>query len=141
MGERARIEGREILDLGSGRGARVEKVACILADHGLRERRRQREEHPVPGARGEPGVHAVPHGPGRDDVEHGEPFKPPGMVEREPIGDAAATVVPGEAKAHVTERLHRLDHDGGHGALGVGRVRGIGWRRVGPAVTRQIRND
>ncbi len=59
---------------------------------------------------GEAGIHAVPHRPGRHDVEHGELFEPPGVVEREPIGDAAAAVVPGEAKAHVAERLHHLDH-------------------------------
>ena len=49
----------------------------------------------------------------------------PGVIEREPIGDAPAAVVAGEAKAHVAERLHHLDHGGGHGALGVGRVRGV----------------
>jgi len=106
MGERARIEGCEALGLGSGRCARIEKVERLLADHRLRERRRQREEHPVPGAIGEASVHAVPHRPGRHDVEHGEPFEPSGMIEREPIGDAAAAVVPGEAKVHVAERLH-----------------------------------
>ena len=141
MGERARIEGGEILDLGSGRRARVEKIERVLADHPLRERRRQREEHPVPGAIGEPRIHAVPHRPGRHDVEHGELFEPARVVEREPISDAAAAVVSGKAKAHITERLHQLDHRRCHGALGVGRVRGVGGRCIGPAVAGQIGND
>src|SRR5262249_61156672 len=35
MGERARIEGRKVLDLRSGSSARIEKVARVLADHRL----------------------------------------------------------------------------------------------------------
>ena len=47
------------------------------------------------------------------------------MIEREPVGDAAAAVMAGEAEAHMAERLHQLDHGARHGALGVGRVLGI----------------
>ena len=120
--ERARVERRQALDLGSGRRARIEKEQGIPADHGLGERSWQREEHPMPGTDCKTGVHAVPHRPGRHDVERGELVEPSGMIEREPIGNAPAAVVPGETKVHVAERLHQLDHRVRHGALGVGRV-------------------
>ena len=63
------------------------------------------------------------------------------MIEREPIGDAAAAIVAGEAEMHVAERLHHLDHRVRHGALGVGRMRRVAGRRGGPAVAGQIRHD
>jgi hypothetical protein len=44
------------------------------------------------------------------------------MVEREPVGDAAATVVAGHREPVEAEPRHRRDHVGRHGALGVGRV-------------------
>jgi hypothetical protein len=119
--------------------ARVEIEQRILADHGLGKRRGQREEHPVPGAIGEPRIHPVPPRPGRHDVEHREPDETSGVVERQSIGDAAAAVVPGHAKTQVAERLHHRDHGVRHGAFGVGRVLGVGPRRVRPAIAGQIR--
>ena len=62
----------------------------------------------MPGARRKPRVHALPHVPGGDDVEHGELFDAPGMIEREPIADPAAAIVAGEPKAGEAERLHDL---------------------------------
>src|SRR6476646_5877491 len=105
MRKRARVEGREALDLGSCRRACIEKEQRVLADHGLWKRSRQRQEHPVPGTVGEPGVHAAPHSPGWYDVEGGEPGESSGVIEREPIGNAAAAIVAGEAEMHVAQRL------------------------------------
>ena len=65
----------------------------------------------------------------------------PGMIEREPVGDAAAAIMAGEAKADMTDGLHHLDHGLGHRALGVGRILGISLRRVRPAVAGQVRDD
>ncbi len=92
----------------------------------------------MPGARGEPRVEAVPHVPGGDDVEHGELLEPAGMVERKPITDPPAAIMAGETKADEAERLHRFDHDGGHGALAIGRVLGVRFRHRGPAVAGQV---
>ena len=139
--KRPRVEGGERLGLGSARRAPIEEEQRVLADHGFRERCRLRQKHPMPGTIGEPGIQAVPHRPGRHDVEQSKPFDASGMIERQPIADAAAAVMAGEAKAHVSQRLHHLDHGCCHRALGVGRVLGIGGRGVGPAVAGQIRND
>ena len=76
----------------------------------------------MPDADREPRIDAVPHRPGRHDVERGELLQPAGMIEREPIGDAAAAVVAGESEAHVAELLHHLDHGVRHAALVVGRM-------------------
>jgi hypothetical protein len=46
--------------------------------------------------------------------------------------------VPGEAEAHEPERLHHGDHHRRHGALGIGRVIGIGGGNRRPAVAWQV---
>src|SRR5579862_514539 len=80
----------------------------------------------------------MPHVPGGDDVEHGELLEPAGMVERKPITDPPAAIVAGETKASEAERLHDFDHDGGHGALAIGRMVGLRLRHRGPAVAGQV---
>ena len=67
-------------------------------------------------------VHPLPVIIGRQDIEHGEPRQPAGMIEREPIRHPAAAVVAGEREVDVAELLHRLDHGLGHRALAVGHV-------------------
>ena len=123
------------------RRAPVEEEQRVLADHRLREmapaapgtssaRRDWRGAHPC-GATS----------PRSARCRAPPAFEPPGMVERQPVGDAAAAVVAGEAEAHVAERFHHLDHRIRHGALGVGRVLGVGSRRIRPAVAGQVRDD
>jgi hypothetical protein len=68
----------------------------------------------------------------------GELLEPAGMVEREPIADPAAAIVAGETEADKAERRHRFDHDGGHGALAIGRVVGVRFRHRGPAIAGQV---
>ena len=63
------------------------------------------------------------------------------MIERQPICDAAAAIVPGERKMHMAELLHRLDHGLRHRALGVGRVIAVALRHIGPAIARQVGDD
>ena len=84
------------------------------------------------------GVHAVPHVVGRHDVERRHALDAAGMIERQPIGDAAAAVVTGEAEAHMAERLHDLDHGLGHRALVVGRVLRVRFGHRRPAVAGQV---
>jgi hypothetical protein len=109
-----------------------------VADQRFGKRRRQRQEGPVPGARGKPRVEAVPHVPGGDDVEHGELLESAEMIERKPITDPAAAIMAGETKADKAERFHRFDHDGGHGALAIGSMIGVRFRHRGPAVAGQV---
>ena len=52
----------------------------------------------------------------------------------------AAAVMAGEVETSMPERLHHVDHRGGHGALGIGRVIGAGVGRRRPAVARQVRD-
>lgn len=92
----------------------------------------------MPGSGGKPRVHAPPHVPGGDDVEHGQLIDAAGIFQRQAIADPAAPIVAGEAKAVEAERFHDLDHGDRHGTLGVRGVFGIGARRRGPAVTGQI---
>ena len=86
-------------------------------------------------------VHALPVIIGRQDIEHRKPRQPAGMIERQPIGDAAAAIVAGERKMHMAELLHRLDHGLRHRALGVGRVIAVALRHVRPAIARQVGDD
>ena len=79
----------------------------------------------MPGARRKPRVHAMPHVPGGDDVEHRELLEAAGMIERKAVADAAAAIVAGEPEAGEAERFHDLDHGRRHGALGIGSVVGI----------------
>ncbi len=60
------------------------------------------------------------------------------MVEREPVGDAAAAIVAREREAHMAERRHELHHHGRHGALGVGRVVASRLRNGRPAVAGEV---
>jgi hypothetical protein len=63
------------------------------------------------------------------------------MIERQPIGDAAAAIMPGERKTHMAERFHRLHYGLRHRPLGIGRVIAVALRHVGPAIARQIGDD
>ena len=64
--------------------------------------------------------------------------KAAGMLEREPVGAAAAAVVAREIETGMAELLHQLDHGPGHGALVVRRVIGVSFRNLRPAVAGQI---
>jgi hypothetical protein len=97
-----------------------------------------REERPVPVPPRERGVGAPPHFAGRDDVEHGEPFDRVRVVERHPVGDAAAAVVAGDGEPVESDRGHRLDLVEGHRALAVGRVVGRRRRAERVAVAREV---
>jgi len=83
----------------------------------------------------------MPHVPGGDDIEHRQLLKPAGMFECEPITDARAAIMAGQAKAHKSERLHGFHHRVRHGALGVRRMIGEGSRRRRPTVAREIGDD
>ena len=136
--KRARIEEIHALRLCPGGGAIVEEEPWIVRDQPFGKRLRQSQKHPMPGARGKPRIHAVPHVPGGDDVEHRKLFQPAAMVEREPITNASAAIMPGQAEADKTERPHCFNHGLGHGALGVGRMVGLRPRRRRPAVAREV---
>ena len=66
-----------------------------------------------------------------------------GMVEREPVRDAAAAVVADDGEALVAERAHQRRHVGGHRALAVAaRGRPASPRRLGRvAVAAQVGHD
>ena len=138
--QRAGIEDRSLFGFGAGSRAVIEEKLRGVADHRLGKRRGEREKHPVPGARGEPRVHAVPHVPGGNDVEHRELLKPAEMIKRKAVADAPAAIMTGETEAGEAERLHHLHHGDRHGALGVGRVVGLCMRHRGPAIARQVGN-
>ena len=80
----------------------------------------------MPVADREPVVGAPPDLARRDDVEHGQPGHRPGVVERHPVGDAAAAVVSRDREALVAERGHRDDEVRGERALAVRGVVGRG---------------
>src|SRR5262249_57505024 len=90
------------------------------------------------GRKREWGVDGVPHVGGGENSEHCKLLEWAGMIEREPIADAAAAVVSGKAEVHKTDRLHRFHHGLRHGALGVWRMVDLRPRRCRPAITRQI---
>ena len=53
----------------------------------------------------------------RHDVEDGEPLDPAGMIQRQPIGNPRAPVVPHSREADMAELFHDLDDIRRHGAL------------------------
>ena len=63
-----------------------------------------------------------------------------GMVEREPVGDAAAAVVAGDAKAFVAERRHQRHRVLGHDALRVA-LAACATPAPRSAVAAQVRDD
>src|SRR5665213_1742646 len=137
----ARIDGVEILALGLARHLEAQEEIGIARDQRLRQRRGLREKRPVIDLQRVKPVHAIPIVIGRQDIEHGEPRQPPGMIEREAIGHPAAAIVPGEREMYVAELLHRFHHRLRHRALGVGRMIRVALRHVGPAIARQIGDD
>ena len=93
MRQRARIENVGALSSSACRRTRIEENFRIVADQRFWKWRRQRQKRPVPGARGKPRIDAMPHVPSRDDVEHRKLRKAAGMIEREAVADASATIV------------------------------------------------
>ena len=138
MIERARIEGGKVLGLGPARHLPFQVLDRRFRDQHFRQRRRLRQERPVPHLHRHVAVHAVPHVVGRHDIERRHARDAAGMIERQPIGDTAATVVAGQAKVRVAEFLHDLDHHFGHRALVVGRVGGVRLGHRRPAVAGQV---
>ncbi|WP_256096161.1 hypothetical protein [Streptomyces sp. LUP30] len=67
---------------------------------------------PVTG--GKRGVKAAEHLPGRHDVEHGQPLHLVRTVQRPPVPDTRATVVPHDRGTLEAERLDEAGHIGGH---------------------------
>src|SRR5262249_52561934 len=78
----------------------------------------------------------APDLPGRDHVDGGEGGHAAGVVERHPVADAAAAIVPGDGEAVVAESRHERDEVGGHGAL-----RAVAGGAGAVAVAREIRHD
>jgi hypothetical protein len=92
------------------------------ADHVLGERVRLREPEPVVVAERKRHVRALEVLERGDDVHDAELLDAPGMVEREPVGDARPAVVRRDGEAPVAEMRHQLREVPRHLALGVGRV-------------------
>jgi hypothetical protein len=112
----------------AGTDEEVKECLRVAADQALGQRRRLGEKRPVPVAQREGRVGSRPDLPGRDDVEHREPRRPVGIIERHPVGNATAAVVTRDGKAVEAERGHRLDLVKRHRPLAVRRVvrRGAG---------------
>ena len=62
-------------------------------------------------------VKPVPHGVGRNDVEHRKALDALGIVERHAVGDPAAPVMADQIEQGEPQLLHDMDHVLAHGAL------------------------
>ena len=77
----------------------------------------------------------------RQDIEHGETIDALRMIERQPIGDPAAAIVPGDREAREPESHHDRHHVVRHRPLGVGRMVRIRGRTAAAAVAAQVGTD
>ncbi len=76
----------------------IERIG-IRADETLGKIERLREEEPMPVAHGERHVGALEMLGRREDVENRQSGDRVGMIERHPIGAAAAAIVPDDGEA------------------------------------------
>ena len=74
------------------------------------------------------GADLLPEQAGRHDVQHRELLEPIGMVERQPVADAGAAIVPDQREAGMAELGHGGDHIGSHLTLRVGGRAVAAWR-------------
>ena len=120
---------------------RLQVIGRVVADQRLRQVVALDQEKPVIVA----GRHILIDGRedlvGRHDVEHGELLDPVAMVERHPMPDPAAAIVPGDVKPPKPQSFHHLHLILCHGALGVGEVRRVGGGLAAVTVTAQVAGD
>ena len=137
--ERPRGERGETALTGPAAEELVEPVIGVGADHRLGQSVRLDEEEPVEVAGGD-GLPGLPeHRERGDDVDHAQPGDAIGMVEREPVADPPAPVVPHHREPLVAERGHHGEDVRAGRPLRIGDVSGAGGRPRALAVAPQVR--
>ncbi|ESY25685.1 hypothetical protein X750_03170 [Mesorhizobium sp. LNJC394B00] len=96
------------------------------------------KQAPRPEGQRQPGISTIPGGGRGDDVENGDFRHGFGMVERQPVGDATATVVAGNHETVETENVHNLHHVARHRPFGIGGMIGSGHWTAALAVAPEI---
>ncbi len=119
----------------------VDELDRRLAYQHLRKRLRLCEKEPVIGPHRQPDGEFVPHRVGRHDVEHDQPVDALRMIERHPIADTRAAIMPDDGEAVVAQRLHDGDEVEGHASLRIGFVAGHVGRAARSTVAAQVRHD
>jgi len=78
---------------------------------------------------------------GRDDVEHAQALDDVRMIERHPVSDPPATVVPDDGEALVPEPRHQLDELGRPLAVAVALAQRTARRGAALAIALQVADD
>jgi hypothetical protein len=115
------VEEAAVLDVAEPERAHVmiEDGVGVAGDQALRTRWGLQEERPVPADEGQGRVGPRPHLAGGHDVEDGYGAHSPGMVQRHPVRDAPAAVVPRAREPLMAQPRHGLHLFQSQRALGV----------------------
>ena len=119
----------------------AKKEGRVGADESLREVERLAEEEPVIRAHRDARIDRLEHVEGRHDIEEGHAFDRVGVVKREPVGDAAAPIVPGHGETLEPKLTHHLDHVLCESALRIRRVARLASRLRARPVAAQVGTD
>ena len=108
-----RLRGKRVPVTAPGTEHRVQPEHCVgTAKQGFRHRHRLGEHEPVEIGVRDRCVDPVEHRLGRHDVEQSQAGHRVGPVERHPVGDTRAAVMPGDSEGFVAKRMHQRDHVG-----------------------------